>query len=322
MKLPVAQKIGLGLLAVAAAVTLCVLPFLAAPKEIIYIYTQTNQIDSREQGLANELKRLGYEVKINDRNTQKRDSIGLWFSPLGYVEKINRSQTKYNFIYSENYYPLNWNEIQSDVIVLTPYQDLYEHYVRSNVKSAKFTMGVNLADFSLNTNNFQSGYKEYPVIYYGDNTLSPLAERLRDDKRVKFLGSAGEEGANILQAKEGSARERGIFLSKANIVALYNAPNSPETKYIVPQIMEAAASGALVFSTPNEAVKELYGDNVIIYENMDDFNRLVSYYLNHPEITNAKIIAAQKITAEKLSSEASAQKLHQMIEWLNQNRAE
>lgn len=320
MKLPIAQKFSLCLLAVATAVTLCVLPFLATDKETIYLYTRDAQPDSREQGFASELKRLGYEVKLNASNMPSANSIGFWFKTPEYIKEINQSQAKYNFIYNEEYYPINGQELQTKLIVLTPYQDLYEHYVRSNIKSAKFILGVNMADFYMDAKSLQSDYKEYSLVYYGDNNKpSPLAVKLQSEANVKFLGRFWEKNDKVLQNKEGGASERGRLLSKAKIVSVYNEPNSLDSKIISKEIMEAAASGCLVMSSPNGMVKEIYGDNIIVYENLEDFPKLVTYYLNQPEIRINKIINAQKITAEKLSATASAQRLNEIIQWLNQN---
>ena len=65
MKLPAAQKTVLGLLAAIAAAALCALPFLAVKKDIVYVYAKSPVPDSRETGFIRELKRLGYEVKLN-----------------------------------------------------------------------------------------------------------------------------------------------------------------------------------------------------------------------------------------------------------------
>lgn len=321
MKLPIAQKFSLCLLAAATAATLCVLPFLAADKETIYLYTKDSRADSREQGFANELKRLGYEVKLNTSDMPLPNSIGVWFKRPEYAKEINRSQAKYNFIYNEDYYPLNGQEIQTQLIVLTPYQDLYEHYVRSNIKSAKFILGVNLSDFYINPQNFAQGYKKYPLVYYGDNNKSsPLAEKLRKESNVKFMGRFWENDDKVLMNENVEDSERGRLLSKTNIVSVYNEPNSADSKIISREIMEATASGCLVISSPNKMAKEIYGESIIVYENLDDFPKLVDYYLNQPEIMREKVIKAQKITAEQLSSASSAQRLNEIIKWLNQNK--
>ena len=50
-----------------------------------------------------------------------------------------------------------------------------------------------------------------------------------------------------------------------------------------------------------------------MYEKESDFPGLVDYYLQNPEISRAKIVAAQKITADRLSSAASARRFKERI---------
>ena len=76
MKLPAAQKTVLGLLAAIAAAALCALPFLAVKKEIVYVYAKSPVPDSRETGFIRELKRLGYEVKLNSCRQPGRSACG------------------------------------------------------------------------------------------------------------------------------------------------------------------------------------------------------------------------------------------------------
>ena len=59
--------------------------------------------------------------------------------------------------------------------------------------------------------------------------------------------------------------------------------------------------------------------SVIMYEKESDFPGLVDYYLQNPEISRAKIVAAQKITADRLSSAASARRFKEILDWLRQN---
>ena len=56
-----------------------------------------------------------------------------------------------------------------------------------------------------------------------------------------------------------------------------------------------------------------------MYEKESDFPGLVDYYLQNPEISRAKIVAAQKITADRLSSAASARRFKEILDWLRQN---
>ncbi len=315
MKLQAAQKATLGLLAAITAAALCVLPFLAAKKDVVYVYAKSAVPDSREQGFVRELKRLGYEVKLNAKELPRAGTVGLWFKGPDAVSLISRSAAEYNFIYNEDYYPFDWRGLEKLPVVLTPYRELYEHYARANVKTALFTLGVNPADFFAS-----AAAKAYPLIYYGDNNkTSPLAEELKGRPDVKFLGRFWENSPNLITPEGGTAAARGAELSKARIVAIYNAPGTPAAKIVPVEIMEAAAAGALVMTSPNAAVKQVYGDSVIISEDDKNFLPLISYYLQNPAIMREKNVSAQKITAEKLSSAASAKRFIELLDWLKNN---
>lgn len=320
MKLPAAERTFLLLLAAVAAVVLCTLPFFAVKKDVIRIYTRSLLPDSREDGFVRELKRLGFSVRLNESSMPQEGEIAVWFKSPEYAERINRSEALYNFIYNEDYYTFDWQGLENAPIVLTPYRELYEHYARSNVKTAIFTLGVNPADYYFAAESPNSGYKKYPVVYLGDNNKeSPLAEKLRRQKNVRFLGSSWEKDEQM-KASVGTAREQGEALAKTWIVAVYSKAGSPEDKRVPPEVAEATAAGALVIMSFNSAVKELYGDNVIMYQNEDDFSALAEYYLKHKDIMMDKTVAAQKITADKMSSATSARRFKELLDWLKSNR--
>ena len=354
MKLPAAQKTVLGLLAAIAAAALCALPFLAVKKDVVYVYAKSPVPDSRETGFIRELKRLGYEVKLNSSSLPAAGTVGLWFRPPEFASQLETSPAAWNFIYNEDYYPFNWRGLKKLPVVLTPYRELYEHYARSNIKTAMFTLGVNTVDFYAPETVFQPGYKVYPLVYYGDNNKSsPLAESLKKQSEnnkplseslnaqsrndnpsslaeklkkyggtvqgsVWFMGRFWENGLPQL-VPQGTPAEKGRELSRAFITAVYAAPETPAAKMVPAETAEAAAAGALVIMPSNSAVKEIYGDNVIMYEKESDFPGLVDYYLQNPEISRAKIVAAQKITVDRLSSAASARRFKEILDWLRQN---
>lgn len=354
MKLPAAQKTVLGLLAAIAAAALCALPFLAVKKDIVYVYAKSPVPDSRETGFIRELKRLGYEVKLNSSSLPAAGTVGLWFRPPEFASQLETSPAAWNFIYNEDYYPFDWRGLKKLPVVLTPYRELYEHYARSNIRTAMFTLGVNTVDFYAPEAVFQPGYKVYPLVYYGDNNKSsPLAESLKKQSEnnkplseslnaqsrndnpsslaeklkkyggtvqgnVWFMGRFWENGLPQL-VPQGTPAEKGRELSRAFITAVYAAPETPAAKMVPAETAEAAAAGALVIMPSNSAVKEIYGDNVIMYEKESDFPGLVDYYLQNPEISRAKIVAAQKITVDRLSSAASARRFKEILDWLRQN---
>lgn len=120
-----------------AAVVLCTLPFLFKPQNTIYVYTLHNNITEHEQSFIKDLGKIGFNIKHRKADDASKGGYALWFAPPEYVVEIQKiSHAKYDFIYSEAHYPFNWHSIKNSPIMLTPHQNLYEHYMRSNIKSA------------------------------------------------------------------------------------------------------------------------------------------------------------------------------------------
>ncbi len=314
MKLSTAHKTGWGLVAIMAAVVLCTLPFWATTKAVISIYIDSPVLGSREEGFIRELRKKGYRVQINPGKKAHPALAAIWFKPPEAVSGLNTGKAVYNFIYNEAYYPFDWRGLHNIPIVLTPYRDLYEHYTRSNIKSAWFTLGVNTAEFAFP----DEIAKKYSLVWYGDNNKNtPLADAMRSRPDIRFLGKFWPQDDKTIAAV--GDKEKGHVLAQTAVAVVYSPAGTSDTKKIPSGVAEAAASGALVITSENAAVREIYGDNVIMVQNEEDIPLLVDYYLAHPEIIATKTIAARSITAKKLSSAATATRFAEILNWLQNN---
>jgi hypothetical protein len=138
MKANLTNKIYLYLFLIVTAVVLCALSLHFFSKDFIYIYTLEKEPNKDEQYLINNLQERGYKVIIN-KTISKNETISLWFKKPEQIENImSKTKFKYNFVYSDAYYTFDWDNLDNLPIMLTPYQELYEHYMRSNVKTALF----------------------------------------------------------------------------------------------------------------------------------------------------------------------------------------
>ena len=130
------KQIFLAVLAI-AAVVLCTLPFLVKSSKKIYIYTITDTPNVAEANFISQLNKQGFNIKLNSTTSPQKGAYVLWFAPPEHALKLKDiSQAQYDFIYSEAYYPFDWHKVAKQPVMLTPYQNLYEHYMRSNIKSA------------------------------------------------------------------------------------------------------------------------------------------------------------------------------------------
>lgn len=315
MKLKTRYRIWLSLVVSIAVVVLCTLPFWAIKSDTIYIYTKSQNPNSQELGFINELKYLGYRVKVNHPSLPHKKSVGLWLKDTNSVYQISNSLAKYNFLYTDEYYPIEWKKLKTIPIVLTPYKDLYEHYVRTNIKTAEFDLGVNMADFYIEPSEYK-----YPMIYYGDNNKSsPLARFLSQNKNIKFLGRFWSAENNTIKGGNNSSIPE--ILRQTKIVAVYEDANSHLSKKIPQEIKEATACGALVITPKNNKVQDVYGNNIIMYDNLSEVPSIINYYMakSNEDIVKEKILNAHKITKEQQSSKASAQRFEQILDWIKEN---
>lgn len=117
-----------------AAVVLCTLPLLVRHQPVIYVNSE-HGLTSVEQQFLSALKTNGIKPILHQKDFPSNAFV-LWFYPPEKALDLSSQSEQTNFIYSDAYYPFDWKEVNELPIMLTPHQKLYEHYMRSNIKSA------------------------------------------------------------------------------------------------------------------------------------------------------------------------------------------
>lgn len=110
---------------------------------------------------------------------------------------------------------------------------------------------------------------------------------------VWFMGRFWENGLPQL-VPQGTPAEKGRELSRAFIAAVYADPETPAAKMVPAETAEATAAGALVIMPSNPAVKEIYGDNVIMYEKKAIFPALSIIICKIPKFPALKLLRRRK----------------------------
>ncbi|MBQ8751419.1 MAG: hypothetical protein IJZ30_07280 [Alphaproteobacteria bacterium] len=312
MTVKTSHKVSLFVLLVVTAVVLCTLPFILSSFDDIYVFTKNKYPSSEERGFIQELKKTGYKVYVNNEKIDK-SKIAIWFKSANDIRGImDKTIFEHNFVYAEEYYPYDWENLKKHPIVLTPHQKLYEHYMRLNIKSATFTLGANLSEFYPLAMS-----KKYNIVYYEQrqaNTL--LSEYLKTFDNVYFLGRFWKSGVKGDASSEDIAKNDNKILSQAKIVIIDNY----ETNNIIPrEIINATASRSLVLTPKNNAVYEIYGDSLVYYNNFNDIMPLVSYYTKMTDIATQKANKAWQITSNNLSSSNSVKRFNELYEWIKNN---
>ncbi len=311
MKLRTAHKNILIVLLSITAVVLCTLPFLLVKKDVIYIYTKNQYPTIQEIGFIDGLKKSGYRVLVNkDIKTVQKTAI--WFKSPNMVKKImENTPFKYNFIYNEDYYTFDWLELKVKPIVLTPYQELYEHYMRSNIKSARFYLGTNTKEY-YPTNEVKKG-----IVYYENrNQSTELKDYLSNLPNIQFVGRFWGNDTEHDASLQDIIKKENKMLSGAKFVII---DNDYYNKLIPDEVVNATASGTLVISKWSDAVYNTYKDNLIYYNYLSEIPELIKYYSAKYDEVKYKINKARQITINNLSHDASVKRFIELLEWLETN---
>lgn len=311
MRMNTTQKVYLSVLLVVTAVVLCTLPFLLIDKETIYIYTQNQIPNSKERGFIDELKKNGYRVIFN-KQISKKQKVAIWFkSPNTIREIMTTTPFEYNFVYNEDYYPFNWQGLIKQPIILTPYQELYEHYMRSNIKSAVFYLGVNLKEYYPIKTNKQN------IAYYEQRTASSdTGAYLSTLDNINYIGRFWINNLDYNASSEIISKNENDMLSRAYAVVI---DGDNHNKLIPDEIIQAAASGALIITPKTDIVYKTFQDSLVYYSNKEDIKDLASYYKKHETLSADKTNKARQIVVNKLSSSASVKRFLSLLEWITTN---
>lgn len=309
MKTKTAHRLYVIVLLFITAVVLCTLPFLLVKKDIIYVYTKNHQPDSRERGFILELKNLSYQVKVNQTPTKEQETA-IWFKMPHNIKNIMfNNKFKYNFVYNEEYYPFDYEGLEELPIILTPYQDLYEHYVRSNIKSAVFFLGVNTREFfSINSK------KPHKLVYYEyRNKETSLYEYLSKEANAYYLGRFWNNDISPTASSEVIASKENKILSQAEFVVV---DNSNVYNLMPEEMLNAISSGTPVITQKNGYIQQIYGDTLNYIDQPQKIADVLTQYRKNPNEIKNKAFKAQQITLNKLSSTFSAKRFVELLNWL------
>ena len=128
------KKIILSLFISITAVVFFTLPFLMDAK-ILYVYS-SQPLNTYENTYVKELGELGYKIKYNVSSDAKKRGTAIWFYSPEIIRQLKQSKANYNFLYTEEYNVVDLSGIKDYPIILTPHRAIYEHYMRSNMKTA------------------------------------------------------------------------------------------------------------------------------------------------------------------------------------------
>ena len=128
------KKIILSLFISITAVVFFTLTFCMDEKEISIYAKSPLSVDQKV--FVKELENLGYKTKVYPLRYEESSNITIWLGGPETIKQIQYSKAKYNFLYVEEYDLVSLGGGNIYPIILTPHKSIYEHYMRSNMKTA------------------------------------------------------------------------------------------------------------------------------------------------------------------------------------------
>ena len=312
MKIKLTHNIISIVLLMITAVVLCALPLKYFKQEKIYIYTKAKIPSSQENGFVQGLRKRGYKVIVNSENKISENDVSVWFSNIETIESKSKLPLKYCFLYVQDYFPLNLDLTKENPIILTPYQDIFEHYTRTNIRSATFYLGENEKVFS-----FSSKQDKKQITYYELRDKYTNLAQFAHNNEVNLLGSFWVNDNISMNATEEDIYE--IYSKKLQESVITLVDNNHVNNLIPQEIIHATLSGSLVITPYNKAVYNMYQNNVVYYDTLENAKKLITEYKLNPKLRQSAIINAYKTTTNKLTSTQSVERFIELLNWLKNN---
>lgn len=97
------------------------------------------------------------------------------------------------------------------------------------------------------------------------------------------------------------------YYASADIVLNVHREDMAQNGFVSNRIFDASASGGFLVSDYMPEIKDVYGDNIPMYHDSEDYGRIVRYYLSHPEERKQRAQKAREITMQNYTVEKIGQ---------------
>lgn len=104
------------------------------------------------------------------------------------------------------------------------------------------------------------------------------------------------------------------YYSNADIVLNDTTDTMRQNGFVSNRIYDVTACKGFLISDYIPEIAKTYGNNIPMYKNAKEFNKLIHYYLSHPEERYKKAEAAYQITMANYTNEKMAQKFQDIID--------
>lgn len=103
------------------------------------------------------------------------------------------------------------------------------------------------------------------------------------------------------------------YYDNADIVLNDHWADMKKNGFISNRVFDVTACNSFLISDYNSEIKRIYGDAIPMYKNIDDFEKLVRYYLENPQERKDKAKQAHKITLKHFTADKIAEEFIKLI---------
>ena len=192
-------------------------------------------------------------------------------------------------------YNIMWNISHPEMVSLEEYNEYDYVFVASEKLADELKSKIRVpVEPLLQCTDPELFYPEHSSLYEHDllfvgNTRGEFRKIIKDLLPTdKDLGLYGNQWENFVDDKHicnkhipNMALHKAYYSSK--ILLNDHWKDMCELGFISNRIFDGFASGAFIISDEVEGAKEIFGDTLVTYQNRDDLNKLINYYLEHEE---------------------------------------
>ena len=184
----------------------------------------------------------------------------------------------------------------------------------SNPKRFKYEYQSDIASRVLFIGNFYGNSpKEFrSSVKYSLNNNIPIT--IYGKRWDKYIDN------NLIKGEYVKNDELHKYYASADIVLNDHRKDMLEEGFISNRIFDVTASGGFIISDYQQDIEDIYGDNIPMYHNEEEFSKLVTFFLEHPEERKQKAVKAQQITLENFTVEKIGHKFLEEIKKIAEKR--
>lgn len=277
--------------------------------------------------LANDLKlgleKLGYNVEFRFREDYKNINLGnignvIYFK--GYynydnLPKDDNNKRKY-ILYLYYLEGLNTNILKEvDAIACSSEKLINEVIKPVEIKTYYVPQFTNPDRFKeYHNNKFHN-----EVLFVGSNHTGKgrkvVDYAIKSGKNISVYGKFWKKLLlpTVLKAQYIDNNELYKYYANADVVLNDHREDMKYYGFISNRIYDVTASGGFIMSDYLPEIEKIYGDNIVMYKNFDDFNQKLQYYLSNPKEREDLALKAQKITLENFTNLEIAKKFDKIL---------